>query len=191
MFYKFAKAVVSLYVSILFRIEIIGAENIPSEGPVIICANHINAHDPLIINTKTKRRSFFLAKKELFENKFLRVLFLELGAFPVDRNSADMRAYKWALDMLSKNQVLGVFSQGTRKAAPGDAAKNGVALFALKSHALVVPCGVSGNYKLFSKVKVKFGEPISLSDYYESKPKTELLDTLTAQIMEKVFSLTE
>jgi len=174
----------------MFRFQIEGAKNVPSDGGLILCVNHKNGLDPILLALAAKRQVCFIGKKELFENKFLGALYRKLGSFPVDRDATDMTAYRKSLDVLARGDVLGIFAQGTRYATD-NSAKAGVALFALKSGAPVVPVGISSSYKFFSKVKVRFGEPMPLEEFRGKKIRTEILDEAKEKIMAKVFELVE
>ena len=114
----------------------------------------------------------------------------KLKAIPVDRSSTDMKAFKLAIEYLKNGEILGIFAQGTRvKEGEEMNAKAGVALFALKSEAPVVPVCITGNYKLFSKVLINFGEPIRFDEYRNKKFKTKDLENIAENIMKKIYDL--
>ena len=102
-----------------------------------------------------------MAKKELFANRFFAYTFKKFGVFPVDRNKNDLQAYKTAIKILKNNEVLGIFVQGTRKKNL-DGAKDGAAMFAIKTNLPIVPININANYKFFSTVKINIGKPIYL-----------------------------
>ena len=81
--FGFIKFIAWFLTVICFRIKRSGAENIPASGPVILVCNHIHMMDVACIYAQVRRRVFFMAKKELFQNKFLARLFRSFGAFPV------------------------------------------------------------------------------------------------------------
>ncbi len=83
MFYKFAKTVVKIIFSLIFKIKVIGKENIPKNGPVIICSNHISNFDPPVVGITSPRDIHFMAKEELFEKSWLNKILTNVGAFPV------------------------------------------------------------------------------------------------------------
>jgi 1-acyl-sn-glycerol-3-phosphate acyltransferase len=99
-----------------------------------------------------------------------------------------MKAYRTTLDILKNGGGIVIFSQGTRM-KDFDNAKGGVAVFALKSGAPIVPAGISGSYKLFSKVTVRYGEPILMDEYAGQKVKTELVENVMATVIERVSVL--
>lgn len=182
---------IGLYYRIIFRLKVEGLENIPKKGALIICSNHVSNIDPFILAIVNKRMVSFIAKKELFENPFLKFILNCLRAFPIDRESGkDIKALKKAMSILKRGKVLGIFFQGTRKQENDfKDAKNGVALFSVKGKAPVVPVGIRATYKPFSEVYIKFGEPLSFEDYYGKKVKQEDLAVITKTITDEVAKL--
>ena len=191
MVYRLAKIVGSPVFHLFFRIKVTGAENIPKNGGVIICANHANALDPIFVALAVKRELRFISKKELFQKKSLSLLIRSLGAFPVDRENTDITAYKTAIKLLQNGEALLLFSQGTRqKSITVSDSKTGVAFFGIKARAPIIPLGITSTYKLFSKVEIRIGEPIYLDRYYNARLKTELLTEVTEETMSRIMQLT-
>jgi len=191
MVFRIAKIIASVIFNIIFRIKVTGAENLPKNGGAVLCANHASALDPILISLAIKRKPRYIGKKELFENKALGLLIRSLGAFPVDRDNADITAYKTAIKLLQNGDVLLLFSQGTRqKTIDVSNGKTGVAFFSIKAKVPIVPLGITASYKLFSRVNIKIGEPIRLDQYYGAKLKTELLNEVTEEAMSQIVKLT-
>ncbi len=190
MLYFIARAIFIPIFFLLFRVSAQGAENIPKEGGAIICSNHLSFFDPIAIGIKAKRQIHFVGKKELFKNKLVAWCFKEVGAFSIDRDNPDMQSFKTAMKFLKEGEILGIFAQGTRmKEVDAKGAKSGVTFFALKANVPIIPVGICGNYKLFSKMTVKFGEPIYFDEYKDVKVKTELLNEITENVMNRVSEL--
>lgn len=186
-FYNIAKQAVKLFYKIMFCMDIEGEENIPTEGNAVLCCNHMSNYDPMTMAAFTKRPVRYIAKKELFANKFLSKLMYGLGAFPVDRETTDMKALKTAIKLLKNGEMLGIFAEGTRvKEGEEKAAKAGVALFALKGGAPIVPVAVSSTYKFRSVVHIRYGSPIYLDEYQGKKVTTEMMEEITENVMKKV-----
>lgn len=193
MFYYLAIIGLKIYVNLLFKVKITGKENIPKKGGVIFCSNHSSNFDPVIVCTSINRKIHYFAKKELFNTKFKDYWMKQLCAFPVDREGTDLNALKFSINHLKNGGALGIFAQGTR-VKEGDEpveAKNGVSLFALKSGAVVVPVGISSNYKKRSKITVNIGKPISFEEYQNKKAKSDTLNEMTNIIMTEVEKLIE
>ncbi len=190
MFYSFARAVVAVYVCLFYRLKLTGTENIPKEGGAILCSNHMSNFDPIVLAVYLKRQVSYMAKTELFKNKLFGKILLAVGAFPVDRDSQDMVSYKKAIKNLKEGKLLGIFVQGTRqKEIDVKTGRTGAAFFALKAGVPIIPVGISGTYKLFSKITVNFGEPVALDNFKDAKLKTEVLNEITESVMEKVLVL--
>ena len=87
-FYRFVRNAAWFLCKIIFPTKVIGVENVPVEGPVLICSNHVSMVDPVLIATSFKRQITFMAKKELFGTKFTNWFFRNLGMVPVDRGAS-------------------------------------------------------------------------------------------------------
>ncbi|MCA1030537.1 1-acyl-sn-glycerol-3-phosphate acyltransferase [Bacillus timonensis] len=188
-FYSFAKGVVSTILKPIYRIEVIGEENIPSSGPVLLCSNHIDNLDPPVVGITSKRPIHFMAKEELFKMPILGKIVENLNAFPVKRGMSDREALRKALSILKNNGVLGIFPEGTRS-KDGQLGKglSGVGFFALRSEAVVVPCAIIGPYKAFHKLRVVYGKPLDMETLREQKISAE---DATEVIMKEIQKLIE
>lgn len=188
--YSIAKGILNVVFKFLFRVKVIGAENIPLKGKVIICSNHVSLLDPITVAISVPRRIYFMAKKELFENKILRKLLEKLGAFPVDRESADLAAVKNSLRILKNENALGIFPEGTRVDKENiDNAKPGVTMISIKGKAPIIPIYIDTRYKPFKQTKVIIGEPIALDEYFEKKLNMNNYYDLSKEVMSKIYSL--
>lgn len=190
MFYSICKFFTNIYMKIFFRLKVEGVENIPKDGGLVLCSNHISNYDPVALAAAINRRIYFLAKKELFSVKVLGWYLRAVEMIPVDRNKADMNAFREGLKVLKNENVLGIFAEGTRnKTGEMGDAKAGVALFALKGNANVLPVYISGEYKYFSTIRVRIGKAIDLSEFKGVKADTEILNQATEKIMVEVRKL--
>ena len=185
------KGAIWVYCKIVYRFEVIGKDNIPKEGPVIICGNHRSFLDPPLIEITTGRYTRFLAKEELTKNKFLAFLGYVFDAILVKRDSKEVKALKESLQTLKNGECLALFPEGTRNGlAKGEKVKDGAGFFAVRSGALVVPCGIKGGEKGNKKVTITYGKPLDFSEYKGSKDK-ECLDKVTEEIMGNILELTK
>jgi len=188
MLYRFAVRLIRIFAHVFYRFEVTGREHVPDEGAVILCSNHIHTFDCLLLAIFTKRQIFYMAKKELFENRLIGALLRRVGAFPVDRGNTDLKAFRHTMEVLKSGKALGIFSQGTRT-QDFDNVKSGVGMFALKSGAPIVPVGIKGTYRIFSRVRLSFGPLISMEQYQGRKVKSDLIEEVMADVVSKVSEL--
>lgn len=190
MLYNFAKAIFSAYFSIFSKVKIEGTENIPDTGGVILCPNHIHWMDPILVAVYIKRKVHFMAKAELFKNKFFAMILKDIGAFPVKRGTGDISAIKTSLKVIKNGEVLGIFPEGTRsrsgKLLP---AEPGVALISIKTHAPIIPIRITGSYGIFNRLNVYIGKPMTYSDYEGKKLSNDEICELSQTIMKEISKL--
>ena len=150
----------------VYHPKIYGKENIPNSGPIILAGNHINALDPVIAASGTKRIIHFLAKEEVSKGLHGK-LFELVGIIRVyrDRNK-NVKSIKIADDILEKGGALGIFPEGTRNRTDKPLLKlhHGAVSMAIKCNAKIVPFAFRGSYKPFKKgLEIEFGQPIDVS----------------------------
>lgn len=178
--YKVAKALVGCVCHAFFRIKIEGLENIPEEGGFVICPNHKSLWDPPMIGALMPVQLNYMAKEELFKNKLFGAVLKAVGAFPVKRGTGDIGALKSAIKVLGEGGRITIFPEGKRSPkgslSPG---KGGAVLIALKSKVNILPVGIEGEYRLFSKITVRVGEPIDLSEYFDKRINSEVVNEIT------------
>lgn len=185
------RGAIYIWFKIYYKVDIIGLENIPKEGSVIFCGNHRSYLDPPLMVATAKRDLKFLAKEELYKNKFLAFLGWVFEAIPVKRDDKDVSAIKTSLKILKNGDCIALFPEGTRNGLEkGEKVKDGVSFFAVRSGAKVVPCGIKGGTKECKKVTITYGKPLDYSEYKGSKDKL-ILDKITNEIMENIISLTK
>ncbi len=171
MFHVFATLVVRMLLRLLTSYRVEGMERFPSRGPVLLVANHSNLIDPPILGALLPRHIRFMAKIELFRLPVVGWIVRHYDAFPVRRGDADRQAFEWALQVLARGEVLGMFPEGTRSKTGGlQAGQLGVAVLALRSGAPVVPVGISGSHRVLRfpnilcrpAIKMTIGQPYRL-----------------------------
>lgn len=193
-----ARAIVKGFANICFRlfyhIDIKGVENIPETGGAILCSNHIHALDSVLYVTRIKRMIYAMGKEELFDTKFKNWFMRAMGVFPVKRDSvASEEGIETAVSHLNGGDLLAIFPEGTRNGLEkGVKPKKGVALIAFKAKVPIIPMAMLGSFKPFTKIKVRIGKPIDVSEYYPKdgeKINPRNLVTVTNMVMEKVVQL--
>ena len=171
--------------------KVIGKENMPTDGGAVVVSNHIHALDSISIIAHTKRMIFAMAKEELFEKKIGNWFFTKVGVFPISRGTGDSTAIEKANNYLKDGELLLIFPEGTRNGlAKGVKFKKGAAFFAIQNNVPIIPIGVVGKFKPFTKVTINIGKPIDISEYLvEGKVDPRKVVLLTSKIQEEVIKL--
>lgn len=200
-FYWSLLGVVRAIVFTFARVEVVGKENAPRKGPLIIACNHINNADPPVLGATIPRRLVFMAKHEMFQWPILGLAARLGGAFPVRRSEADLGALRKASQVLRNGEALVMFPEGTRSAdAKLHAAHPGTALLALRSEAPVLPIAITGTENVViirlpldlvrrrrPRIRVVVGQPFFLPPV--ERITTDEVTRCTAIIMGRIAAL--
>lgn len=165
--YRFFKAVLGPIFMLYYKPTVIGKENIPEDGPIIVVGNHKHIYDQCPIILSTKRGIKYMAKKEYFDDKKVAWFFKSVGCISVDRSKKDEKAVEAALEELKKGGAIGLFPEGTRNKTDEFLLpfKFGAVSMAKKTDAYLVPFGLTGDYKFRSKnLCIKFGKPFKVKN---------------------------
>ncbi len=151
--------------TVVWRMRVRGARNVPTRGPVIIASNHLSYLDPPVLGSACPRRIRYMAKEELFHIPVLGRAIAAVGAYPVDRRGAATAAIKRSVQALRGGAAIGIFPEGTRNLRGEAEVRSGVALLASLTNAPVVPASVSGTRKArrLARFEVAFGVPLQLA----------------------------
>lgn len=194
LFARFLRTFIAPPLSGLFRTEVLGRENMPADGGVVLAGNHISYADPVLLWCKAPRPTHFMAKSELWDSAVLAWGLDHVWAFPVRRGQSDRDAIAKASGFLAAGEPVGIFPEGTRNFEGKAAVQDGAAFIALRSGVPVVPVGIAGTdlirpkgsrFMRFPKVVVSFGAPIRPEDLPEGGRK-ERMEALTAEIMRRI-----
>ncbi len=185
----------------LFRVEIIGAENEPTEGPFIVAANHMSNHDVFVLAAGMKHQLRYIAKAELFKIPLVAQVVRAFGAYPVKRGAGDVGAIKNTIAMLEQGEVVGFFPQGHRYKGihPSKTeVKSGIGLVTVKAKATVLPVAIyTKKYKMswFRKTKIIIGKPISFESHLplegNKNDYQHIADNVFAEICSMIPALPE
>ena len=163
--YRVGQAVCRPIMKVFYRYKFININSIPHEGAYIIASNHMSFSDPVLLGLGQRRRLFFMAKQELFKNKFFAGLIRALGAFPVERGAGDGKAIKTGEDLIKEGNVMTIFIEGGRtKTGEFMRPRSGCALVAQQMQVPVIPAciTITGNPKhRFAKRVIHFGDPLT------------------------------
>jgi 1-acyl-sn-glycerol-3-phosphate acyltransferase len=198
--YRTGWVLVRGFARLVWRLEVQGASNVPLEGGVIIAPNHLSLLDPPLIGCACPRELRYLAKAELFRNRLFARFIRRLGAFPVERGTADVGAIKTALQFLKDGRAVIIFIEGTRGTGKYLLPPTpGVTLLARQSGAPVVPTAIVGSEQAWPKgsklphraqVKVAFGAPVRYQELFGARTDREARDAFSELIMERIEALT-
>ena len=181
MFYRCIKPLLIFLIYFLYRPHVVGRENIPKKGAVVLAGNHTKWLDPETICAVVRRRQVhFLAKKELFSGKAA-LIAKGMGAIPVDRKIHDKGALDSAIEALNAGLCVGVFPEGTinRTSDVIMPFKIGAVKMAHDANASLIPFVITGEYRLFRKgIQIEFLKPIVISDDLDNMNK-ELMDAVS------------
>lgn len=182
-----------LLTTLWFRLRKFGRENIPKEGPAILVCNHLRMMDTACIIAFSPRKVCFMAKKELFENPFLRAVLTSIGTFPISRGEADLSGIRTALKILKEGGLLCIFPEGTRNKArkePLLPLQEGVAMISLRAKAPIVPMWVDGGYAPWSRCVIGAGKPMDLGEYEGlRRVDAAAMKSLTAKMREDMLAV--
>ncbi len=191
MLYRFACWLSKVFFTLFYRVTFIGLEDVPADKTLVVCSNHISMLDMFLFGPRLPMKIHFMAKQELFKIPLLKGIIKGLGAYPVKRGQGDMQAAKTTLKLLKEGKTIGIFPEGHRRNKSREKLKpkSGAILFAIEAGVQILPVGIFGNYKLFSKLRVVYGKPYSPGGESNEKPGKAQLQELTNELMEKIYAL--
>lgn len=187
---------------LFFRPWVEGVENIPKDGPVIFCANHLSFIDSLLVPLMTSRKVVYLGKSDYFDKWYISWFFKAAGVIPVRREggAAGESSLRAGVQALADGCAVGVYPEGTR--SPDGRlyrGKTGPARMALRARCTIIPVAVFDTHKALPsdrklprrvKVGVRYGKPLDLSRYYGKEDDRFVLRSVTDELMYELMLLT-
>jgi len=178
---------------LIFRLKIIGSENIPKTGPFVIVANHSSLLDGFVLVSSVKPKITFMSAAYLFKMPFVGNILRGVGAIPVQGKGNDIKLIKNAMKVLQAGGVLGIFPEGRITNEKDDfSAKAGAAYLAVKADVPIIPMAIKGagkalpvgaKFPKLNRIKVKIGKLISGSKKIKLNKKI-LEDTVNSYMKE-------
>ncbi len=168
--YRVIRRPLSAIFKAIYKPTLVGKENIPESGRIILAGNHTNYFDCLLVACATKRCVHYLAKDELMKGP-LGIIFKGLGIIPVNRRTKDRAAYLSALETLRDEKMIGIFPEGTINRTEDIIMpfKFGAVKMAKETDTKIVPFAITGKYKPFERnIKITFFEPIEPEENLET-----------------------
>ncbi len=196
-FYMKAHRVLAPPIRFFQRVKAVGIENVPKEGGLMICANHIAAKDVILIAAALPRQIRFVAKKELFSVPILGWFIKKLGAIKLDRGGADVKAIKTTVSLAKEGNVVSIFPQGHRN--PGvnpieTEIKNGAGMVAYHAGCDVIPVFIKTRgfkYHFLGRVEIRFGKPIKNEELNFENGGSAEYKAATEKIFDEIVELGE
>lgn len=200
LFYRFVRAVVVGFCKLFWRVSVEGLEHVPREGAYVLAPVHRSNIDTLVVAAVTTRRLRYMGKSSLWKFAWIGRVLSALGAFPVNRGTADREALRQCIEVIRGGEPLVVFPEGTRQSGPVvQPLFEGAAYVATRTGVPIVPVGIGGSEaampkgsKLLRPVKVHVvvGEPLHPAPPGPSgrAPRSAVHD-LTEQLAERLQAL--
>ena len=182
--YIIVRPIIKALFKFLYTPKIIGSENIPKSGRIILAGTHTNNFDCLLLMSSTKRCIHFLAKKELWSG-LKGIIFSNMGLIPIDRKVKNPDSLKLAKEYLENGKVIGIFPEGTTEKEKGVLLpfKIGAVKMAFDTNTMIVPFVIKGKYKLFSKdLKIIFEKPIKVENANLDEENSKLINIISSMM---------
>ena len=183
LFYKIVRPIIIILIKIFYPPQVLGLDNIPKEGRILLAGNHTKWLDPIMMVSIVKRQIHFLAKEELFHG-YTKVIVKGMGCVPVNRKIHDKDALQGAIDYLNNDLCVGIFPEGTINKTDEVIMpfKIGAVKACSEANTKLVPFVITGKYKIFRKnVKIEFLKPMTISNDLE-KSNQELMNKISEKL---------
>lgn len=193
--YQFISRLLDLIlVKMAKSLYVIGKENIPKDNKYVVTCTHESYNEVIMLGMAlVPNEIHYMAKKELFNNKWFGQFLTSLNAFPVDRENPGPSTLKRPVNLLKENKTVGIFPTGHRTSAEGAPLKRGASTIAMLGKAPILPAAYVGHKKLHGLITgqalIKFGEPIYQSDIPKDLKRNEKIDYLTHEIERRTAQL--
>jgi 1-acyl-sn-glycerol-3-phosphate acyltransferase len=200
--YPVARAILRPVFRTGWRTYLRGIENLPADGPAIVCPNHTSVIDSFLLPSALPRRITFVGKAEYLDDWKTKHLFPALGMIPIDRAGGDAssRALDAAAGVLQRGELFGIYPEGTRS-RDGKLHKGhtGPARLALRTGAPLIPVGIIGTRHIqppgasaprpFRPCEIRIGRPIEVADQGDLAGDRLLLRRVTDELMYEIRAL--
>ncbi|MEM9135690.1 MAG: lysophospholipid acyltransferase family protein [Actinomycetota bacterium] len=199
---RLAKRFVGPLFRLLFDIEVNGADHVPSDGPAVLCANHLAAIDSFVVPAVLDRPLMYVGKAEYLDDWKTSWLFPALGMIPIDRRGGDhaAAALDTAAQVLDHGGLFGIYPEGTRsRTGRLHQGRTGAARLAIAAGAPIIPIGLDGTddvqpvdspWPRFGRtMSVTFGRPIDVTRYQDRQGDHLVYRELTDEVMFEIGKL--
>ncbi|MGB0112530.1 MAG: lysophospholipid acyltransferase family protein [Ilumatobacteraceae bacterium] len=202
--YVVCRSIVCGFTRVFTRMSIDGLEHLPTSGPYVVAPVHRSYVDTPITACITRRRMRFMGKREMWKYPRLGWLFSALGAFPVNRGTADREALKRCITVLQHGEPLVLFPEGERKDGPlVHPLFDGAAYVAARAEVPIIPVGIGGSARVMPrhakivfprKVHVVIGAPILIERNASGRASRGAVAAASAQLhddLQRLYDLAQ
>src|SRR5215831_9764374 len=202
-FYHAGKLLVRLVFGCVARIHVLGDENVNRVGGFLLASNHISHFDPFLIGLWVRRKIDWMTMAEFFRPPALGFLLRSIDAFPAERDRADLKTIRTAIERLKSGRIVGLFPEGgirdgARSLLEGAPLRPGAATLAQIANVPVVPCVIIGTDRFYCKkqwlpfrrtpVWIAFGKPISASPELQKLQARERIESELAAAFRGLYA---
>lgn len=195
--YAIGKFLLGWSFRLIYGVRVKGKENEPKGEPYIFCANHTSSNDAIVSAVCVKSKLHFFAKSDLFKNGFQRALFTELGAMPVERDTAggSANAIKSSIKLLGEGKCVAIFPQGRRYKGVDPRTtkiKNGAGMIAFHSKCKVLPVCIQTkkwHTTFFRRTDITIGKPIAYEEFGFVEGNSEEFEKATEFIFTRITDM--
>ncbi len=185
------------------RIHVIGRQNANRAGGFLLASNHISHFDPFLISLSVRRKIDWMTMAEFFRPPALGFFLRSIDAFPAERDRADLKTIRTAIDRAKTGRIVGLFPEGgirdgARSLLEGAPLRPGAATLAQIADVPVVPCVILGTDRFYSKnqwlpfqrtpVWIAFGRPISCFRELQKSQARERIESELAAAFKNLYT---
>ena len=201
--YHSGKLLVRLLLRSVTRVRILRHENTNRTGGFLLAANHISHFDPFIISSVIGRKIDWMTMAEFFRLPVAGFLLRAVDTFPTDRDRANRKTIRTAIERLKEGRIVGLFPEGgirdgARSLLEGAPLRPGASTLAHIAGIPILPCVIVGSDRLYSTKRwlpasagrtpiwIAFGNPIS---HFPELAKSEARARIEFELMAAFKSL--
>jgi len=201
--YRAGRLLVRFLFGCIARTHVLGRENPNRGGGFLLASNHISHFDPFLIGLQVGRKIDWMTMAEFFRPPALGFFLRSIDAFPAERDRADLKTIRAAIDRLKSGRIVGIFPEGgirdgARSLLEGAPLRPGTATLAQIADVPVVPCVILGTDRFYCKkqwlpfrrtpVWIAFGKPISASAGLQKSEARERIESELAATFRNLYS---
>ncbi|MEM1332262.1 MAG: lysophospholipid acyltransferase family protein [Actinomycetota bacterium] len=187
----------------VWNIDVQGYDRLPTDGPAILCPNHISFLDSAFLVFTLPRNISFVGKAEYMDSWKTKFLFPAMGMIPIDRAGGEKSAAALdaAKDVLERGELFGIFPEGTRsRSGQLHKGRTGAARLAMELDVPIFPVGITGTDdiqppdakvpKLGKSCTIQIGRPVRPARYRNRGPEHLAWRSMTDEIMFEISQMT-